>query len=163
MCPWCQRVTRSVSGQLLVEILCSGGLAPMVKAWGGQSSVPVGRVREAAQVCLSRPLSLVGNHCLQKQGCVQPWNPARSPGRGAPDVLHHRARRQPSRSSTRALSRSVRAPRLSVNKRSSKHGWKARQAATRASPARRAELRTPCGAFDPTDPLGGVESGICVG
>lgn len=142
MCPWCQRVTCSVSVQLLVEILCSGGLAPVVKAWGSRSSVPVGRVREAAQVCLSRPLALVGNHCLQKQGCMPPWNPARSPGRGTPVVLHHRARRQPSRSSARALSRSVRAPRLSVNKRSSKHGWKAKQEATRAGPARWAELGT---------------------
>lgn len=101
----------------------------MVEASGGRSSVPMGRVIEAAQVCLSRPLSLVGNHCLQKQGCVQPWNPAQSLGRGRPDVLHHRARRQPSRSSAHVLSHSVQAPWLSVNKHSSEQGWKAKQEA----------------------------------
>lgn len=163
MCPWCQRVTCSVSGQLLVEIFCSGGLAPVVKAWGGRSSVPVGRVREAAQVCLSRPLALVGNHCLQKQGCVPPWNPAGARGEGhlmccttgpggsqagAAPALSAALSGLPGSQLTSAVQSTAGRPSRRLHE-----------------PALHAGLSSgpPCGAFDPTDPLGGVESGICVG
>lgn len=44
----------------------------MVETSGGRSAVPVGRVVEAAQVCLSRPSLLLGTIVCRSRGACSP-------------------------------------------------------------------------------------------
>lgn len=79
------------------------------ESWGETVSSPHGESqrRAAAESVSLQNANMHREHCLQKQGCVPPLQPllrARTP-----DVLHHRARRQPSRTAPRSL-RSVWAP-----------------------------------------------------